>query len=176
MYLSQAEPTTIQKILNTAQKAHWLEAMEQETKSLQENDVWELVELPKGRKPVGSKWIFRVKTDADGQVEWYKAWLVAQGFSQKFGTDYDETFCPVVRLESVRTLIAMSVQLDLKLHQVDVSTAFLHDELEEEIYMRQPEGFITPGQEHLVCKLKRSTHSLKQSSYCWNAVLDGHYT
>ena len=91
-------------------------------KSLKENEVWDLVELPRGCKPVGSKWVFKVKTDEDGNVERYKARLVAQGFTQKFRADYDETFCPVVRLESIRTLIALSVQHGLQLHQVDVTT------------------------------------------------------
>ena len=138
------------------------------------NDVWELTELPKGRKAVGSKWVFKAKTDVDGQVERYKARLVPQGFSQKFGTDYDETFCPVVKMEFVRTLIATAVQRGLQLHQVDVATAFLNGELEEEVYMRQPEGFVIPGQEHLVCRLKRSIYGLKQSPRCWNTVLDNH--
>ena len=85
-------------------------------KSLHDNDVWELVELPENRKPVGSKWVFKAKTDADGHVERQKARLVAQGFSQKFGTDYDETFCPVVKRESARALITMSVKQGLQLH------------------------------------------------------------
>jgi len=97
---------------------------------------------------------------------------VAQGFSQKFVADYDETFCPVVRLESLRTLIALAVQNGLKLHQVDVTTAFLNGELEEEVYMKQLKGFIAKGQEHLVCKLKRSIYGLKQSPRCWNSALD----
>lgn len=142
--------------------------------SVQENDVWELVDLPEDRKPVGSKWVFKAKTNADGHIERYKARLVAQGFSQKFGTDYDETFSPVVRLESVRTLIATSVQQGLQLHQVDVTTAFLNGKLEEEVYMKQPEGFVVPGKEHLVCKLKKSIYGLKQSPRCWNSTLHNH--
>ena len=130
LYLSRTEPTTVEEVLNTPEKAHWLSAMEREMNSLQVNDVWELTELPKGRKAVGSKWVFKAKADADGQVEPYKARLVAQGFSQKFGTDYDETFWPVLRMESVRTLIATAVQQGLQLHQVDVATAFLNGELE----------------------------------------------
>ena len=98
---------------------------------------------------------------------------MAQGFTQKFGSDYDETFCPVVRLKSVRTLIALSVQYGLKLHQADVTTAFLNGELEEEVFMRQPEGFVTPGKEQFVCRLKKSIYGLKQSPRCWNMVLDG---
>ena len=89
--------------------------MEREMKSLQENEVWELTQLPSGCKPVGSKWVFKVKTDEDGNVERYKARLVAQGFTQKFRTDYDKTFSPVVRLESLRTPIALSVQTVISL-------------------------------------------------------------
>ena len=116
----------MEEVLSTPEKDCWLEAMEKEMTSLQNNDVWELVDLPEDRKPVGSKWVFKAKTNADGHIERYKARLVAQRYSQKFGTDYDETFSPVVRLESVRTLIAMSVQQSLQLHQVDVTTAFLN--------------------------------------------------
>ena len=112
-----------------------LGAMASEMKSLQENDMWELVHLPEGRKALGSKWVYKVKTDADGSIERYKARLVAQGYSQKYGTDYDQTYSPVVRLESFRTLLALSVQYGLKIHQVDVTTAFLNSELEE-VYMK----------------------------------------
>ena len=153
-------------------KAKWRAAMDTEMKSLEQNDVWNLVKLPPGRKAVGSKWVFNKKAGADGSVQRYKARLVAQGYSQTFGTDYDETFCPVVRQESLRCLIALSVQNGLKLHQVDVATAFLNGTLEEEVYMRQPEGFEVNGKEHLVCKLKKSIYGLKQSPRCWNTALD----
>ena len=99
---------------------------------------------------------------------------MVQGFSQKFGLDYDETFCPVVRFESFRALIALAAQNGLKLHQMDVTTAFLNGELEDEVYMKQPEGFIVQDQEHLVCKLKRSIYGLRQSPRCWNSTLDRH--
>ena len=105
-----------------------------------------------------------------------KARLVAQGFNQKFGTDYDETFCPVVRMESMRSLVALATQRGLELHHVDVSTAFLNGTLQEEVYMRQPVGHESenPGGEQLVCKLKKSIYGLKQSSRCWNIALDSH--
>ena len=109
------DPVTIEDALTSPDKSKWRHAMEMEVKPLKENDVWELVELPKDRKVVGSKWVYKIKTGADGTIEHYKARLVAQGFSQIFGTDYDETFCPVVRLESLRTLISLSVQYGLKL-------------------------------------------------------------
>ena len=120
--------------------------------------------MPKGRKVVGSKWVLKIKTDAEGSVERFKARLVAQGFSQKPGIDYDETFSLVARFESVRTVIALAVQTDLK----------LNGDLKHEVYMKQPEGFVVKGQEHLVYKLKRSIYGLKQSSRCWNSVLDQH--
>ena len=167
-----SEPVTMEEAIACTEKAEWMQAMETEMKSLKENYVWELVELPKGKKKVGSKWVYKVKTGADGSVERYKARLVAQGYTQKFGTDYDETFSPVVRMESLRALLALSVQFGLQLHQVDVTTAFLNGELEEEVYMQQPKGFSREGEEHLVCKLKKSIYGLKQSPRCWNTALD----
>ena len=168
------EPTTVKDALSSPDKAKWMSAMEKEIESLRKTDVWELVDLPNGRKAVGSKWVFKIKTDAEGSVERLKARLVAQGFSQKPGIDYDETFSPVPRFESVRTVIALAVQNNLKLHQIDVTNAFLNDDLRDEVYMKQPEGFVVKGQEHLVCKLKRSIYGLKQSSRCWDSVLDQH--
>ena len=173
-YSKSLEPLSLQEALASADKEKWMSAMEREMKSLYENDVWCLVELPKDRKAVGSKWMFKFKVGANGSVERYKARLVAQGFSQKFGLDYDETFCPVVHFESVRTVIGMAVQNSLKMHQLDVATAFLNGELEEEVFMKQPEGFASKGQEHLVCKLNRSIYGLKQSPRCWNSALDNH--
>ena len=143
-------------------------------RSLVENDVWELVQPPVNRKIVGSKWVFKVKRDGDGRVERYKARLVAQGYTQQRGADYDETFSPVVRMESLRTVIGLAARNGLKLHQLDVTTAFLNGRLQEEVYMYQPEGFVAQGQEHLVCKLNRSLYGLKQSPRCWNSTLDNY--
>ena len=103
--------------------------MQKEMQSLNANEVWDLVELPESKKAVGSKWVFKVKVDADGTIDRHKARLVAQGFSQRFGFDYDETFSPVVRFESVRTVVALAAQHGLKLHQMDEKTAFLNGEL-----------------------------------------------
>ena len=103
---------------------------------------------------------FKVKTDEVGCVDRYKARLVAQGFSQTRGMDYDETFCPVVRMESLRTVISLAASNGLELHQLDVTTAFLNGKLDEEVYMKQPEGLVEEGREDLVCQLKRSLYSL----------------
>ena len=156
------EPKTVKEALNSENKVKWKEAMNNEIESLKKHEVWDLVKLPAGRKAIGSKWIFKCKTDADGNVERYKARLVAQGFTQKYGIDYEETFSPVVRFESVRTVLALAAKLGFKLHQMDIKTAFLNGELEEEIFMRQPEEFIEEGKEEMVCKLKRSIYGLKQ--------------
>ena len=125
----------------------WVDAMKAEIDSLHENDVWELVKLPKDCKPVGSKWVFKVKTNADSSFERCKAHLIAQGYSQK-GLDYDETVSPVVRSESVRSVIALASKNDLKLHQMDITTAFLNGDLEKEVYMKQPEGFLVESREN----------------------------
>jgi len=124
--------------------------MDKEMELLKTNKVWKLTTLPLGKRAVGSKWFYKVKTSGDGSVERYKTRLVAQRFSQRQGADYDETFCPVVRMESVRALVALSTQHDLELHHVDVSTAFLNGVLEEEVFMRQPEGYTKPEEEYLV--------------------------
>ena len=165
------EPSFYEDAISSSNCDNWKEAMEQEMKSLRDNDTWDLVELPRDRKTVGSKWIYKAKIKADGSIERYKARLVAQGYTQKFGVDYDETFCPVVRMESFLTILATAIQNDLKLHQIDVTTAFLNGKLEEEVYMKQPQGFILEGQEELVCRLNKSIYGLKQSPRCWNTAL-----
>jgi hypothetical protein len=128
---TRKEPGTVMEAMASSEKAKWINVMDKEMESLRNNDVWELVELPKDRKAIGSKWVFKLKTDSNGSVERHKARLVAQGFSQKHGQDYDETFSPVVRFESLRTVIALAVQNDLQLHQMDVTTAFLNGELQK---------------------------------------------
>lgn len=148
------EPNTLKEAMTSPNAKEWKEAANLEYESLLENDTWDLVDLPKDCKAIGTKWVFKVKHHSDGRVERYKCRLVAKGYSQIHGTDYDETFSPVVRFSSIRTLLSFAVQNNLKVHQMDVVRAFLNGHLEEEIYMEQPEGYIETGQEHLVCKLK----------------------
>ena len=114
------------------------------------------------------------KTGSDGLVECIKARLVAKGFTQEYEKDYDETFCLVVRQEYLSTLIALSVKCGMKLHLVDVTTAFLNGTLEEEEFMKQPEGFVIEGKEGILCKLNKSIHGLKQSPRCWNSTIDSY--
>ena len=162
------EPSTIQEAKSSDHAAEWKVATDAEYNSLIENKTWKSVELPPGRKAIGCKWLFKLKHDVDGRVERFKARLVAKGYARKYGIDCDEIFSPVVRFSSIRFLLAFAVQHDFLIHQMDVETAFLNGKLNEEIYMQQLEGYVKPGEEHLVCKLERSLYGLKQSSRCWN--------
>ena len=124
------------------------------------------------RKPIGCRWVFKIKHHADGSVERYKARLVAKGYSQKAGVDFEETYSPLARYTAIRTVLAIANQVDLEFHQMDVQTIFLNGELREEIYMNQPEGFVEIGKEILVCKLNGSLYGLKQASRCWFKTMD----
>ncbi len=105
--------------------------------------------FPKDRKPISCKWVFKIKHGVDGELERYKARLVARGFTQTFGVDYNETFAPIVKFVSIRCILALAAIEDMGIHQMDVKTTFLNGDLEEEIYMEQPEGFTQEG-EHLI--------------------------
>ena len=137
-----------------------------------ENKTWELVNLPRGRKVLQNKWVYRIKHEGDEKKERYIAKLVVKGFSQKEGIDFTEIFSPVVKMSSIRVILGLVATLDLECEQLDVKTAFLHGELEEEIYMEQPEGFIEKGKEGLVCRLKKSLYGLKQAPRQWYKKFD----
>ena len=147
-----AEPSTYQEAISCPNASNWIGAMQEEMESLQKNHTWELCELPKGRRALTAKWVYKRKEGIPGveSARW-KARLVVRGCNQKEGIDYNEVFSPVVRHTSIRTLLAFVALFDLELEQLDVKTAFLHGELEEEIYMRQPEGFIVLGKQEQVC-------------------------
>ena len=168
------EPKTFKQAMKCSEQDNWNKAMNEEMIALDNHGTWELVDLPKGKNLVGSKWVYKTKRKANGDVDRYKARLVAQGYSQVAGIDYDEVFAPVARYTSIRSVVAIANQLDLDMHQMDVKCAFLNGELEEEVYMKQPEGFVNQRYPKKVCRLKRSLYGLKQSARCWNQVIDGH--
>jgi hypothetical protein len=165
------EPQTMEEALNGEDAKKWEMAMQEEYDSLVINNTWSLVPLPKGRKPISCKRVFKMKHGVNGEVERYKARLVARGVTQTFRVDYNETFAPVAKFVSIRCIFALTAIEDMEIHQMDVKTACLIGDLEKNIYMEQPEGF-TKESEHLVCKLHKSLYALKQSPKAWNQKLD----
>ena len=161
------DPETFSQAMSCKKSNLWHDAMKEEMNSMMSNGVWDLVELPNEAKAIGCKWVFKTKKDSLGNIERYKARLVAKGFTQKEGIDYTETFSPVSKKDSLRIILALVAHFDLELQQMDVKTAFLNGDLEEEVYMKQPEGFSSSVGEHLVCKLRKSIYGLKQASRQW---------
>ena len=161
------ERNTFDQAMKSTARAEWKEVMNKEIVSHKKNETWTLEELPKGRKAIDSRWVYKTKYKADGSIERYKARLVVKGYSQQEGIDYEETFSPVARYATIRCIVAIANQLDLELHQMDVATAFLNGSLKEEIFMRQPEGYAEKNKENPTCKLQKSIYGLKQASRCW---------
>lgn len=150
----------------------WIRACEDEILSIERLETWTLVDLPQGVKPISLKWIFKLKRNSDGSVNKYKACLVAKGYVQGHGVDYDEVFAPVARIETIRLLINLAAANGWEIHHLDVKTAFLHGELKEEVYVMQPEGFEIRGSEAKVYKLHKALYGLKQAPRAWNAKLN----
>ncbi|KAK1612536.1 hypothetical protein QYE76_036209 [Lolium multiflorum] len=163
-----AEPRTYQAAMSIP---HWREAMEQEYQALLRNETWTLVSAPPRVNIIDSKWVFKVKNHSDGSIERYKACLVARGFRQRFGLDYEDTFSPVVKPTTIRLLLSLAVTRGLSLRQPDVQNAFLHGLLEEEVYMRQPPGFIDPDHPTHIFRLTKALYGLKQAPRAWHARL-----
>jgi transposase InsO family protein len=174
------DPTSYRAATQSSEAPLWINAMKEEINSQLENHTWELVELPPDRQTVKCRWVFLTKRNADGNPARHKARLVAKGYTQQQGIDYEETFAPVARLDSLRLLLALAAHEDWEIHQIDIKTAFLNGDLDEEIYMDQPEGFTEEGKEHLVCRLKKAIYGLKQASRQWyqhlrQTLLNNHF-
>ena len=165
------EPECYDQAMQVEDSVKWESAMKDEMDSLMSNQTWELAELPPGKKALHNKWVYRIKEEHDGNKR-YKARLVVKGFQQKEGVDYNEIFSPVVKLTTIRLVLKIVAVENLHLEQLDVKTAFLHGDLEEELYMRQPEGFIKEDRKNLVCRLKNSLYGLKQAPRQWYKKFD----
>ena len=166
------DPIDFQEAVSGPDADLWIDSMNRELDNLKRLNVYDLVPLPKGRKAVGSKWIYKVKRDADSKPKEHKSRLVAQGFTQKYLIDYKQVHAPVARTSSFKLLATIAAYLGLTAHQLDVKAAFLNGELEEEIFMRQPPGFAEKGKEDYVYRLKKSIYGLKQSGRVWNRRFD----
>lgn len=163
------EPNTFKQAMSCVQKSQWKHAMDEEINALERNGTWEVVDLPRNKTVVGSRWVFKVKKNFNGEISQYKARCVAQGFNQKFGIHYNEVFAPTARSSTFRMLLSFAGIQNLKVKQFDIKNAFLNGKLQEEIFMRPPKGYEVEGK---VLKLKRSIYGLKQSANVWNKAFD----
>ncbi|CAL9028826.1 unnamed protein product [Prunus brigantina] len=153
----------------------WREAMDNEIMSIEKNQTWELTDLPKGKKTIGVKWVFRTKLNEKGEVDKHKARLVAKGYKQKHGIDYKEVFAPVARHDTIRLVISLAAQNSWLIYQLDVKSAFLHGNLQEEVYIDQPPGYERKGEKEKVFKLKKALYGLKQAPRAWYSRIDAHF-
>ncbi|CAM8957434.1 unnamed protein product [Rhodiola kirilowii] len=163
-FLSSIEPKNIKEALLDE---YWVLAMQEELEEFARNDVWDLVPRPDGVNVIGTKWIFKNKSDASGNITRNKARLVAQGYTQIEGIDFEETFAPVARLEAIRLLLALACHLKFRLFQMDVKSAFLNGLLNEEVFVAQPKGFEDPHHPASVYHLKKALYGLKQAPRAW---------
>lgn len=168
MFVGAAEPTNFSQAVKD--KA-WKKAMETEIAAIERNNTWRLTELPRGCKPIGLKWVFKLKQNTDGEVIKHKARLVAKGYIQREGVDFEEVFAPVTRLETVRLLLAVAAKNGWEVHHMDVKSAFLNGDLKEDVYVSQPEGFVKKNQEHMVYKLVKALYGLRQAPRAWYVKL-----
>lgn len=159
------EPVNYEEALQSSEQKQWQKAIDDELYSLNVNETWEMVQRPKGVNIVGCKWVFKLKPGSNGSV--FKARLVAKGFSQREGVDFSETFAPVVRYDSIRTILSVAAIEDWEIMQFDVKTAFLYGNLDTSIYMEVPKG-VSVNDKNIVCRLKKSLYGLKQASRVWN--------
>ena len=168
------EPKSLHEAMQSKFSEQWKCACDSEYESLLKNKTFELVPLPPGKNVVNNGWVFKAKPDANGNVSRFKARLVAKGFTQEYGIDYEEIYAPVAHDRSIKTILSLVNAMDLELHQMDVKTAFLNGELDTEIFMRQPEGYVDPNNPDLVCRLNKGLYGLKQAARCWNVAIDNY--
>ena len=157
-------PTSVHEALKGE---NWVRAMNEEMRALEKNETWEIVEKPKDKKVVGCRWIYTVKYQSDGTLDRYGARLVAKGYTDTYGIDYEETFAPVAKMNTVRIILSLTTHFGWKMHKFHVKNAFLHGSLEEEVYMEISPGYGVINEGNRVCKLKKTLYGLKQSPRAW---------
>ncbi|GKC66889.1 putative ribonuclease H-like domain-containing protein [Tanacetum coccineum] len=159
------------KVIHALKDPSWIEAMQEELLQFKLQEVWTLVDLPNGKRAIGTKWVFRNKKDERGIVIRNKARLVAQGYTQEEGIDYDEVFAPVARIEAIRLFLAYASFKDFMVYQMDVKSAFLYGKIEEEVYVCQPPGFEDPDFPDRVYKVEKALYGLHQAPRAWYETL-----
>jgi transposase InsO family protein len=170
---ASAEPTTLSEALQRPDGDKYLESAIEEVRAHLENGTWKVVRLPKGKRAIGSRWVFKIKRTVDGSIERYKGRIVAKGYAQREGVDYTETFAPTARFGALRTVIALAAIEDMELESVDISTAFLNGEIDAEVFMTKPEGVEIPGFEgpEWVLQLLKGLYGIKQGPRLWSQKL-----
>ncbi|KAJ0936654.1 putative RNA-directed DNA polymerase [Helianthus annuus] len=169
LLLIDGEPTSYDE---AATEESWLNAMKEELASIKRNNTWSLTNLPAGQRAIGVRWVFKLKKNAEGKIIKHKAPLVAKGYVQKKGIDFEDAFAPVARIETIRLLLAVAAKESWVVHHMDVKSAFLNGELVEEVYVTQPTGFEIKGKEQMVYRLHKALYGLRQAPRAWNARLD----
>lgn len=169
--LAMDEPTTYEEAVTCEEKEEWIRAMTEEFQTLIDNDTWELVDPPVDRNIIGSRWVFKRKLNVDGKIDRFKARLVAQGFAQRIGVDFDDSFAPVAMHSTLRVLLTIAGYRKMQVKHLDVKAAYLYGTLEEEVFMRQPPGYAVPHKEQQVCRLKKSIYGLKQAARTWHRTI-----
>jgi len=171
-YLALLSSTEPQDVSEACKDECWVKAMDEELEQIEKNNTWELVPRPKDKNVIGTKWIFKNKLNENGEVIRNKARLVCKRYAQQEGIDFEETFAPVARLEAIRMFLALSSFQKFKVFQMDVKSTFLNGDLEEEVYIEQPGGFILGNDPNIVCRLKNALYGLKQAPRAWYYHLD----
>jgi hypothetical protein len=169
LFLTDDEP---RYFAEAERHAAWRDAMQSEMDAVEKNCTWEFADLPRGHSVITLKWVFKLKRDEADAIVKHKARLVARGFMQREGIDFDDTFAPVAPMESMRLLFALAAQEGWRVHHMDVKSAFINDDLKEEVYVHQPPGFTISGKEGKVLRLRKALYGLRQAPQVWNAKLD----
>ena len=169
----EEEPLSFDEAQNSE---NWLAAMQSEYDAIMKNGTWSLCDLHVGKKAIGCKWVFKLKCKPDGSVDRYKVRLVAKGYAQEKGIDFDETFAPTCHITTIHSVCALAAHNGWNVHQLDVNTAFLNGDLHEEVYVTQPRGFVQKGQENKVCKLNKALYGLKQAPRAWYEKIHAYLT
>jgi hypothetical protein len=171
--VSDGEPTTYTQAITTAECERWIQAMNDELASQEKNKTWTVVTRTSDMNVIGCRWVYKIKKDMNGNIQRYKARLVAKGYNQRYGVDYDLTHAPVLRYNSLRVILALSATANRRLYQLDIKTAFLNAEVEEDIYMEVPEGVRVDGSKY-VCKLNKALYGIKQAPHVWNKNINAY--
>lgn len=169
---SDCDPTIYEEAMK---EKKWEKAMDNEIAAIEKNDTWELVDLPPGQKSIGVKWVYKTKINEKGEIDKHKARLVAKGYKQEHGIDYMEVFAPVARHDTIRLVTALAACNSWPIFQLDVKSAFLRGDLEEEVFVDQPPGYVKPGNEHKVYRLNKALYGLKQARRAWYSRIDAYF-